>query len=452
MFGDGWDDAGAVRRRPPGKRGAFLHARLVALGGHGISVRRLGGDRAGEVRLTRLLHNPAVTLAEMIETAAAATQARCAGRHVLAIQDTTVIRSEGGGGLYLHPVIAVDAQDGALLGVVHAAALVRTAGRRQDRRSRPVDDKESGRWLVGAAQAAQVCAAAQAITVVADRESYIYEAFARRPAGVHLLVRAAQDRALDDGARLFARLDGLAEDGRTRLRVPAQPGRPARDAVLAIRFADLTLARPKNGPRRGPDGPLPASVSVTVVDVREVDPQTGERVAGGVHWRLLTTHAVAGLADALTQVELYRRRWCIEQIFRTMKTKGFDIEALRIGEPEVRFKLVTATLIAAVTIQQLVHARDGDTAGGPLRPITDVVDPDDLPLMRAFCAELEGKTARQKNPHPPGALAYAAWVCARLGGWTGYYGKPGPTVMLAGWLTFQAAKRGARLQAKIKDV
>ncbi|MEG3144607.1 hypothetical protein U1839_08060, partial [Sphingomonas sp. RT2P30] len=53
----------------------------------------------------------------------------------------------------------------------------------------------------------------------------------------------------------------------------------------------------------------------------------------------------------------------------------------------------------------------------------------------------EGKTERQKNPHPKGSLAYAAWVCARLGGWTGYYGKPGPVVMLNGWLEIQAAKR-----------
>jgi hypothetical protein len=50
--------------------------------------------------------------------------------------------------------------------------------------------------------------------------------------------------------------------------------------------------------------------------------------------------------------------------------------------------------------------------------------------------------APQKNPHPKRSFAYAAWVRARLGGWTGYYGKPGPTAMLEGWLDFQAAKRG----------
>ena len=55
--------------------------------------------------------------------------------------------------------------------------------------------------------------------------------------------------------------------------------------------------------------------------------------------------------------------------------------------------------------------------------------------------KLEGKTDRQKNPHPKGSLAYATWVCARLGGWTGYYGKPGPVVLPQGWLELQTVKR-----------
>jgi hypothetical protein len=109
---------------------------------------------------------------------------------VLVIQDTTVARSDGGGGLYLHVAIAVDAEDGALLGLVHATFLTREHGRRATRTSRPIEDKESQRWLDGAA-AARVCAKARRITMVADRESDIYEAFVRRPEGVDLLVRAA---------------------------------------------------------------------------------------------------------------------------------------------------------------------------------------------------------------------------------------------------------------------
>jgi hypothetical protein len=179
-------------------------------------------------------------------------------------------------------------------------------------------------------------------------------------------------------------------------------------------------------------------VALHLVDIRESDPPPGE---AAVQWRLLTTHPVTSLAQAWAVAELYRRRWAIEQLFRTLKTRGFDIEGLRIAEAAPRNRLLTATLIAAVRIQQLVHAREGAAP----RPLADAFEPEDTALLEACCASLEGKTERQKNPHPKGSLAYAAWVCARLGGWTGYYGKPGPIVMLEGWLEFQAMKRGTAL-------
>lgn len=199
-----------------------------------------------------------------------------------------------------------------------------------------------------------------------------------------------------------------------------------------MRFATMTLARPNRRFRAG----LPDGVEVQLVDVREIVPPGGVQ---GVHWRLLSTQPVEDAAQAWALVDRYRKRWAIEQMFRTLKTQGFDIEGVRIEAPPPRDKLITAALIAAVAIQQLVHARDGGP--GPLRPCTDAFEPEDIPLLEAFCAKLEGKTHRQKNPHPKGSLAYAAWVCARLGGWTGYYGKPGPVVMLQGWLEIQAAKR-----------
>ena len=425
-----------------------MHARLVAQGGEGICVRRLGGDRAGEIRLTRFLRNPAVDVAEMAASAGARTAARCAGRRVLAIQDTTVLRSAGGGGLYLHPVLAVDAADGALLGLVHAALLSRTEGQKASRRQRPVAAKESQRWLDGAEAAARVCAEAAQVTVIADRESDIFAAFARRPAGVALLVRAAHDRALAEGGRLFAALDAQPVAGRTTSDLPARPGQPARTALLALRYREVTLARPRHS--LAADA-LPPGLRLSLVDVREIGPPPGQ---APLHWRLLSSEPVADPAAALALVETYRRRWAIEQLFRTLKSEGFAIEALRIAEEAPFGRMAMAALIAAVTIQQLVHARDGTTPEGARAPraLLDAFEPADAALLETYCARLEGKTARQKNPHPKGSLAYAAWVCARLGGWTGYYGKPGPIVMLRGWLRLQAAKHAIGLLTAAADV
>ena len=406
-------------------------------------MRRLGGGRAGEIRLTRFLRNPAVSMDEMVAEAARRTAERCRGRDVLAIQDTTVIRSQGGGGDYLHVVFAVDALDGSILGLVGAQFLQRESGRRARRRDAGIEDKESFRWLQGADQAATVCAGAARLTCISDREGDIYEAFALRPDGADLLVRAAQDRGLAEGGRLFAALDALPEAGRAMLDLPAGPGRRARSTQIALRFATTTLTRPQGSGRAA----LAPTAMVQVIDVCEPAPPAGETP---VHWRLLTTRPVRNATEAWAMVDLYRKRWMIEQLFRTLKTKGFDIEGLQIEDAAPRDKLVTAALVAAIHIQQLVHARDGGP--GPLRPCTDVFAAEDTPLLEAYTAKLEGKTERQKNPHPKGSLAYAAWVCARLGGWTGYYGKPGPAVMLTGWLEIQAAKRGIQVIMSDQDV
>ena len=412
-----------------------MHARLVEIGQ--VRVRRLGGNRAGEMRITRFLRNPAVTVAEMVASAAARTADRVTGRHVLAIQDTTNLRVGADNcGTVLHPTIAVDALSQALIGLVHAELLRRRGGKRGARKQRAFVDKESARWLRGSEQAASLLAAGAArVTVIADSEADIYEAFALRPAGTDLLIRAGQDRALADGTLLFAKAESLPEAGRMTVALPAAPGRKARTATLALRFAAVEIARPVNRKLPGERAALPPSVTLTLVDARELDPPPGTPAA---HWHLLTTHAVGDIADARRITDFYRQRWTIEQLFRTLKTKGFDIEALRIAADEPYEKLVAAALVAAVTVLQLVRERDGTAE----RPLEDAFDPDDQPVLETVSASLEGKTERQKNPHPKGSLAFAAWVFARLGGWTGYYGKPGPIVIFNGLIQFHAIKHG----------
>jgi hypothetical protein len=299
-----------------------------------------------------------VTPEEMLEEAATRTAQRCVGRPVLAIQDTTVLRSQGGGGggEYLHAILAVDAQDGAILGLIDGQFLTRAAGRRAARKSTPIEEKESFRWLHGADQAASVCAGAASVTVIGDRESDIFEAFALKPPEVELVVRVAHDRSLEDGRALFAAIEAAPVAGFAEMELAAAPGRKRRNAKLAARYMAVGLARPKTGRRAG----LPKSVTVHLVDIRDVDPPPGEKA---VHWRLVTTHAVSSVADAWAVADLYKRRWAIEQLFRTLKSQGFDIENLDIEDAAPRLRLIAAAVVAGVCVQQLVHARDGDGDG-----------------------------------------------------------------------------------------
>jgi uncharacterized membrane protein len=201
-----------------------------------------------------------------------------------------------------------------------------------------------------------------------------------------------------------------------------------------MRFTSVALRRPMHGTRS-----LPATVNVTVVDVRETSaPADG---SPPVHWRLLTTHHVNNVEAARRIVDLYRLRWTIEEYFRTLKTAGFEIEDADLSDPRAMMNLVAAASIAAVTVMQLVKGRDGADQRG----LNDAFEPDDQRILEAICERLEGKTIRQKTPHPKGTLAFAAWVIARLGGWTAYYGKPGPKVMRLGFEAFQRIKFGVEL-------
>ncbi|MFZ3324490.1 MAG: hypothetical protein WA231_00735 [Methylocella sp.] len=126
-----------------GKKGVFLLDRLVAVGSRRIRVRGLGANRAGEIKITRFSRNKAVRIGEMIETAGARTLTRVAGRHVLAIQDTTTVRAEEKGRcIALHPVIAVDAIEGALLGFVDGRFFMRNGGKAVPHKDKAFAEKE----------------------------------------------------------------------------------------------------------------------------------------------------------------------------------------------------------------------------------------------------------------------------------------------------------------------
>src|SRR5262249_23662793 len=140
--------------------------------------------------------------------------------------------------------------------------------------------------------------------------------------------------------------------GRLSVELAAAPGRPARRAVLALRFSTVEISRPDVHPVRKD---LPAKLALNLVEAREIDAPARATPA---HWRLLTTHRVDNLDDARWIAGLYRRRWLIEELFRILKTRGFDLE--RVGIAATPFeKLAAAALVAAVSVLQLTRERDG---------------------------------------------------------------------------------------------
>lgn len=455
-LGDGGDDGEGswiLRRSAPAKKGRRVLERMCLR--TAASQRELSDTRAEEVGFARFFHNPNVSVEELLASAAERTAQAAADREVLLIEDSSEInyqskvgRKRGLGtvgngkdaGLFVHPALAIDAADGTVLGLAGATIWQRRVAKRADYRKQPIETKESYRWLKTAAAARPRLKRALLVTVIADREADIYEMFARIPdERTHVLVRARHDRALSAeaggrGGRLFAMLSAQPEAGQDIIALPARPGRPARQVYLAVRFMATRLRQPAVGADRHD----PRFVSINVVEVREIDPPPG---AEAVHWRLLTSHPVVTLADALRIVALYRWRWTIEQLFRTLKSQAIDIEASFLEDADALERLAAVAMIAATTVMQLVHARD--EAGAAL-PATRAFNSDQIAILHALTPRLEGRTAKQKNSHPRDSLAWAAWHIARLGGWKGYASErpPGPITFSRGLERFEAIAYG----------
>ena len=437
-------------RRATGQKGALLLQRAVER--VTMNLRAASDGRAEWVGFSRWLNNPNVTANEIAVHSAEVLSDRVAGLHVLAIQDTTELNyarhtgrvrglgPSGNGidpGLFVHPVLAIDADSRALLGLAGMQIWTRQGPASPDYRCQPIEEKESYRWIQGATSAKSALAAAAMVTVIGDRESDIYEEFDRIPdARTHLVTRACRDRALVGGGRLLGITESWPVRHHFNLEVRAQPGRPARTAKIALRFGEITIKRPGNCS----DPEASRQLTLRLVEVRELDPAVEEPI----HWRLLTTHQVVTVAQALQIVSWYRERWHIEQLFRTSKSQGLDIESSQVETAEALFKLAAIAMIAATKIMQLVLARDGTVD----RPATDVIAADQLPMLEALQLSLEGKTAKQKNPHPKQSIAWLAWIIARLGGWTGYASErpPGPITMRRGWQRFEQMAQGWNLR------
>ncbi|MBW8900896.1 MAG: IS4 family transposase [Massilia sp.] len=446
------------------KTGKLMYSRMFERGT--VCLRRLSDDRATQRRFHRLLEHPKVTPQEITRHGSDRTAQAAAGRHVLAIQDTSELdysahaqrtaglgktSSSKGLGLFIHPVLVVDARSNECLGIAHQTAWVREDTESRQGKRRPIEEKESMRWLRGAQGAQRCLRQAALVTVVADRESDIYEEWDRIPdERTHLLTRAHHDRQLEGGGTLLSWLASQPVMAGIALDVPARAAgksyrstngarngaRTAHRAHIELRYGRVRILRPNGCQARQ------ASIELTVVEVREL----AETVKPGqqpVHWMLLTTHEVQNVEQALQIVEWYRQRWQIEQLFRTLKRQGLELESSQLEHADELLKLASIAVLVAARTLQLVNARDGHTK----QPASDAFDDDEIAVLEKLQDKLQGKTDKQKNPHPARSMAWAAWTIARLGGWTGYAkeAKPGPITMLHGQQRFESMVQGWQL-------
>jgi hypothetical protein len=251
-------------------------------------------------------------------------------------------------GLLLHEMQAFT-PEGTPLGTAWATIINRTDGvshasaaeKKRKRNHTPIEEKESMRWLTGLRQARTITQQLPGVqcVCVADSEADIFELFAE-PRGerpVHWLIRACENRALQPEATEAAghlreqvlttpvlyevqlRIRGhqaktaVKERGRGQSRV-------SRVATVQGRATTVTLRPPRRFDRQ-----LPA-ITVNVVLVHEPNPPAGQPP---VEWILVTTLPIDTREQVQRIVEYYCVRWCIEILFRTLKS-GCRIEQRRL--------------------------------------------------------------------------------------------------------------------------
>lgn len=434
-----------------------------ALGKHqSVSIRQISKNRAEQIGYYRFLENENVTVGELIRSLSDHCVSQVEGKHILAISDTSEInlqshvgrlKAKGVGvvgnntdvGFYIHPTLVLDAENGFPLGISTAKLWTRDINHpdkhERNYRQLPIEEKESYKWLRSADETQRCISVGEAkmITHIGDRESDMYEEFATVVnRDNHVLVRARIDRRLVGNSQsLYTYLNQQISEGTYTVNVPADAriGRTAREALLIVRRAMVKIQRPDK--LNGQD--YPPSVILYAVEAVEVNPPSGQQP---IHWRLLTSHRVVCLEQALQIIRWYTWRWRIEQLFATLKTAGLNLEATQLESIAAIQRLTVLALSVSVRILQLIQGRDN-----PDLPASVAFSQQQQQCLFTLAPTVEGKTQLQKNPYPLDSLAWATWIIARIGGWSGYKSQkpPGITTLVRGLEQFEYTFFGWKL-------
>ena len=398
-----------------------------------VSIPTACGRWAETQAAYRFFDNEKVSADAVLAPHAEATVVRCRNEAVvLCVDDTTELDFKGRNdivglgplsyeaqrGMYLHVTLAVTPARLAL-GVLAALPWARDPadyGKSAEHAGRPIEEKESIRWLESYRAVSELDRANPhtQFVYVSDREGDIYEIFAeaaKRPDSADFLIRSQHDRNLASGAKLWSEVATTEALGDVEFDLMARPGRPARRVVATLRCARVRLKCPDN--KKLPD------VEITVLYALEEHPPKN---AEAVEWFLLTSLLVEQFNDVAELFQWYLCRWDIEVFFRVLKS-GCTVEELQLEHIDRLEAALAIYLIVAWRVLFLM--RLGRTCP-------------DLSCEVAFTPE-EWQTVymvakRKPPPKEPPKLNAMIRLVASFGGFLGRKGdgEPGPKSLWIG--------------------
>jgi len=344
---------------------------------------------------SRIFGAEQMSVEKMLAGHVAQTAQRCqAQTEVLVAQDTTEVNysthkgTTGLGpinanphsrGLLMHSALALTTA-GVPLGLLSQETWARdpaTFGTAAQRRTRPVAEKESQKWLTGLDKVAEALPSGPRVILVQDREADVFAFLAApRPAHIELIVRVCQPRGVEVEAGVEGEPHNVLEAarqapvlGQLQVQVPRKPGQPEREAVLELAARAVRVKAPQ---RRTPDVPAD-SQALWVVRATELDPPAG---CAPIEWILLTTLAVDSFAAASRCVHYYALRWRVERFHYALK-QGCTVERLQFDTAHALKNALALYSIVAWRLLWLTYtAREH-----PQAPATELLPPLELQVL-----------------------------------------------------------------------
>jgi hypothetical protein len=322
-------------------------------------------------------------------------------------------------GFFAHSTLAVTTE-GVPLGLLAQEVWVREETDQPPAPDRPIEEKESYKWLKALHDSSRDLPAEVQVIQVSDQESDLYEYLVEpRRDQVELLVRSYQTRpVMDEPKEVRAKLHTSPVRGKVEVEVRKTADRSARTALCQVYYERVKIRPPRPRPGLPPDL---KPVTLWAVLIREMNPPQGVE---GLEWLLLTTLEVLTFDQACEIIRYYTLRWLVERFHFVLKSGcGLEDRQLRTADRLQRF-LALANVVAWRLLWLTYLGR-----GRPDLLCTVAFEDYEWKALYAYVH----KTAIL--PQTPPTLQQATGWVAQLGGFLGRKGDgyPGVKVLWRGW-------------------
>ncbi len=334
--------------------------------------------------------------------------------------------------------------EGEPLGTLGLHAWVRQGkpkGRPSRRTAQYDPDREHLRWQDSALLTSDLVRDKADVIHVMDREGDSYELFTMLlEYHQRFVVRLTHNRRLTPGrdtteAKLFDSLScaplfmerwvWLSERfpyKRSKQRQCTFPNRAKRLARLQVRAQTIEVFGGSGGMAH-----VPESLKLQFVEVREAMPPTDEEP---VVWRLITTEPIDTEEQVAAIVDIYCRRWLVEEFLKTLKSGcGYEKRQLESSKTLlVDLAIEIAVAWRLLLIRWLTHHK-------PDVPASHALNPVQLSVLKAL-SQSKGRTLSDEP-----AIGEAFLAMAALGGHIPNNGPPGWLVLRRGYATILNAEQ-----------